>query len=150
MNVLGNRHIGGNLRVIVINNGHGQEFEMYNHAAAVLGEEVNQYVAAAGHFGQKSKDLVKHYAQDLGFKYMSAETTDEFNARYEQFVSTGTDNAPIVFEIFTTNESENKALLASRSIDIDKDFDLVDQIKRILKKNIVNKGINVLRKIVRK
>lgn len=149
MNILGNRHIGSNLRLIVINNGHGQEFEMYNHAAAVLGEDVNRYVAAAGHFGKKSKDLVKHYAQDLGFKYMSAETIEEFDSQYQYFASTDNVDLPIIFEIFTTNPDENKALQLSRTIEISVDFDLDLQVKKIVRKMLGETGIKILKSILK-
>ena len=149
MNVLGNRHIGSNLRLIVINNGHGQEFEMDNHAAAVLGDEVNRYVAAAGHFGRKSKDLVKHYAQDLGFKYMSAETKEEFDSQYQCFVSTENVDLPIIFEVFTTNPDENKALLLSRSIEITNEFNLTSQVKKIVRRMVGETGFKVLKSIMK-
>ncbi len=41
-------------------------------AYRLLGEEVDSYVAAANHFGNKSKTLVKHIAEDLGFQYLTA------------------------------------------------------------------------------
>ena len=36
-----------------------------------LGEEADRYVAAAGHYGNKSHCLVKDYATDLGYEYLS-------------------------------------------------------------------------------
>lgn len=31
MNVVGNRHVGNNVRLLLINNGKGNEFRNYNH-----------------------------------------------------------------------------------------------------------------------
>ena len=38
-----------------------------------FGDEADRYISAAGHFGNQSSELVKHYAKDLGFKYLSAQ-----------------------------------------------------------------------------
>lgn len=67
MNVLGNRHMTSNLRLMVINNGKGAEFRQHINRADQFGEDTDVYIAAAGHYGNKSKDLVRHYAEDLGF-----------------------------------------------------------------------------------
>lgn len=116
MNCLGNRHIGGNVRILLINNGHGQEFENYTHAASFLGNEVNKYVAAEGHFGRKSIDLVKHYSEDLGFEYISAKSKDEFLLNYKLFVNPIIEEKPMIFEVFTNAKDENEALRCLKNI----------------------------------
>ena len=78
MNVAGNRHVGNNIRILFINNGKGTEFRNYNHLGALFGEEADNYIAAAGHFGNKSHDLVRHYAEDLGFEYLTADNKEEY------------------------------------------------------------------------
>ena len=60
MNSLGNRHIKNNIRLLVVNNGKGAEFRIYSHTAATFKEEADKYMAAAGHYGNKSKTLIKH------------------------------------------------------------------------------------------
>lgn len=134
MNSIGNRNISNNLRILVINNGHGQDFQMYNHSGAFLGEDVNKYVAAGGHYSAKSKELIKHYAEDLGFRYMKAETKDEFDDQYKEFVTTTGCTQPVLFEVFTTNESENEALKVSRTIDMDVELVVKAKIKSILRR----------------
>ena len=116
MNSMGNRHIGCNLRILVINNGHGQEFEMYNHGAAFLGDEVNKYVAAEGHYGSKSTNLIKHYAIDLGFEYMTASDSVTFDKLYGDFISSRKKEKPVIFEVFTDKTDENQALKIIRNI----------------------------------
>ena len=69
MNALGNRYFGKNVRILLVNNGKGTEFRHYSHPASILKEDADPFVAAAGHYGNKSGELVKHYAQDLGFEY---------------------------------------------------------------------------------
>ena len=88
MNSIGNRHVGNNLRIMLINNGVGTEFKNYNHPAAAFGETADSYMAAMGHNGNKSKDLVCHYATDLGFMYLSASGKEEFMENVNIFTST--------------------------------------------------------------
>lgn len=110
MNALGNRYIGNNLRILLVNNGRGTEFRMYNHLAAIFGEDADPFIAAAGHFGKQSHDLVKHYAQDLGFEYLTASTKEEYLSQVDHFVSPEKFSKPILFEVFTTPEWESSAL----------------------------------------
>lgn len=132
INSIGNRHISNNLRLLIINNGHGQEFEMYNHGAAFLGKDVNQFVAAGGHFGNKSKNLVKHFAEDLSFQYLSASTIDEFNSNVEKFIQQ-TLVKSIVFEVFTNEKDENEALRRIRNIDSNMNVVVKRKVKKIIK-----------------
>lgn len=147
MNVLGNRHIGKNVRLLVINNAIGQQFKNPGHPAAIsLGEMVDEYVAAAGHFGNKSVVLLKHYAEDLGFEYISASSKSEFMGGIDRFVSPQIGNKSIVFEVFTNSEEEAEALERMNSLDVDTSFAAKDAIKKI----IGNKGINIARNILRR
>ena len=77
MNALGNRHVGNNVRILMINNGRGQEFRNYINPAYKWGESADEYVAAGRHFGNKSNDLMRHMAEDLGYEYMCASTKEE-------------------------------------------------------------------------
>lgn len=116
MNVLGNRHLGKNLRILIVNNGKGTEFRQFNHTAAQHGNEADDYIAAAGHFGDKSPCLVKSYVEALGFRYMSASSKEHFLEMSEGFLNPEIDDKSIVFEIFTRSEDESDALEAIMSI----------------------------------
>lgn len=107
MNVLGNRHIDNNVRLMVVNNGVGVEFKFYHHQSDFL--DVDKYIGAAGHFGNKSHELLKHYSEDLGFEYLSASNKEEFEKVYSRFVSDKKDK-PILFEVFTNASDDDKAL----------------------------------------
>ena len=107
MNVLGNRHIDNNVRLMVVNNGVGVEFKFYHHQSDFL--DVDKYIGAAGHFGNKSHELLKHYSEDLGFEYLSASNKEEFEKVYSRFVSEKKDK-PILFEVFTNAFDDDKAL----------------------------------------
>lgn len=110
MNSLGNRHLPSNIRIILINNGCGIEFKNYRHPSSEFGDDADLYMAAAGHFGNKSKELVKHYVTDLGFDYYSASSKEEFNDLKHIILNDTERNKPLLIEIFTTAEEESKAL----------------------------------------
>lgn len=78
MNALGNRHIRNNLRLLLVNNGKGQEFRNYQHPASLLDDDCDKYVAAGGHYGKQSPTLVKYYAESMGFRYLTASSKKSF------------------------------------------------------------------------
>ena len=128
LNVLGNHHVGNNVRVMLINNGRGTEFHNFDHPASCFGADGDSYMAAAGHFGNKSQDLVKHYATDLGYGYMSARNKDEFLAQYELFFSPVSKERPIIFEVFTDSDDESNALKLLKTTLMDSKAKLKDAL----------------------
>jgi len=146
LNVLGNRHIGKNIRILLVNNGIGGEFKLSIHYAAVLGEDADKYVAAGGHFGEKSPNLVKHFAQDLGFEYLSASDKESFLKAMVQFTTPTLSNKPMVFEIFTDSKVESDTLDMICHIDVD----TMGTAKNIAKGILGDKGIKTLKKILGK
>lgn len=117
MNSLGNRHVGNNVRLLIVNNGRGTEFRNFYHVGSTFGDVADKYIAASGHFGKQSKLLVRHFAEDLGYEYMTASTKDEFLSQYEHFVYPSALDKPIVFEIFTNSPDESYALLSMWNIE---------------------------------
>lgn len=116
LNFAGSRHIKSNVRILLINNGRGTEFRMYNNYAAQFGEDADKFIAAAGHFGNRSKNLVKHYAQDLGFEYLTASNKTEYLTNLKRFVTPAQLPKPIIFEVFTDPQDESDALRMIRTI----------------------------------
>lgn len=131
MNSLGNRHVGNNLRIMLVNNAKGSEFKLYSHPASKLGSEADEYIAAARHYGNKSPQLVKHYSEDLGFQYLSASCKVEFLEVYPKFLVKHSDR-PILFEVFTNSEDENKALFSINNILVSKEAQIKDKIKALV------------------
>lgn len=117
MNVLGNRHLGSNLRLILINNGCGTEFKNYNHMASKFSEETDPYIAAAGHYGNKSGLLVKNYAENLGFEYKSIFSKEDYLNVLPELVSEKMLDKSLLIEVFTNNEDESRALKIINTID---------------------------------
>lgn len=110
MNVLGIRDLPSNIRIILINNGKGNEFRNYHHTASIFGEDTDKFIAAAGHFGNKSASLVKHYSEDLGFKYYCASDKEQFSKIIPEIISENISDCPSLVEVFTDTENESKAL----------------------------------------
>ena len=147
MNVLGNRHVGNNVRILLINNGRGTEFRNYDNPGARFGEAADDYIAAAGHYGKQSKDLVRHYAEDLGFKYISATNKEEFLAVKDEFLSTNIGDSPILLECFTNSEDESNALQTIRNIIKQPEPSMVQKAKTMVASVVGEKGINAINKL---
>lgn len=148
MNVIGNRHVGSNVRILLINNGKGNEFRNYNHPCYFLGEEADRYVAAAGHYGNKSSKLVRDYATDLGYEYLTASDKEEFNAIINRFLTPEMTDKPILLEVFTETDDESKALEQALNIVTNSNFKLKSCIKTIAKEVLGEQGMTAVKKIL--
>lgn len=146
MNVVGNHIVQNNVRIMLVNNGRGTEFRNYNHPAEKFGEVADRFMAAAGHFGKKSHELIKHYAQDLGYEYLTASTKEEFLANYEKFLSPEITEKPILFEVFTNSEEESEALRLIRNIE----SDASTTAKHLIKNVIGQEGVSKIKKLLGK
>jgi len=107
MNALGIRHVGRNIRLIVVNNNMGVEFRLNRKIELVFGEKIEPLVAAEGHFGS-----AKGWVESMGFHYMSAATKDEFLFEIVDFCNADVAffEKPVVFEVFTKASDEQQAL----------------------------------------
>jgi len=144
MNALGNRHIGNNVRILLVNNGVGTEFKLYQHPASKLGSEANRYIAAGGHYGHKSPELVRHYAEALGFEYHAVSSKQSFEEVLPRLVTTESLSCPILVEVFTEEEKENEALWMINNIVKSK----ANKGKEIVKKVLGESVVRSIRKIV--
>lgn len=149
MNVIGNRHIGNNVRILLINNGKGNEFRNYGHPCFFLGDEADKYIAAAGHYGNMSNLLVKNYAENLGYDYLKAANKEEFISVIEHFLSPHIGDRPILFEVFTETDDESNALETILNIVIDQKAQIKSNIKKAVKKVVGDKGIETIMKIIK-
>lgn len=145
LNAIGNRHVSSNLRILVVNNGKGMEFKMKGNPAVQFGDETDDYIAAAGHFGSKSPTLIKDYATNLGFKYMSASNKQEFQNVYSEFISLEMFDKPLLFEVFTNDEDE--AFAYKHIQQIEKDFK--SSAKNAVKSILGESNINLIKKIIK-
>lgn len=116
LNSLGNRHVGNNVRILLINNAVGAEFKLSTHFCYAFENEADKYMAAAGHYGAKSPCLIKNYTEALGFQYLSATNKEEFLSALEIFTTPNVTDRPMLLEVFTSHEDENEALRLMTSI----------------------------------
>ncbi|MDE7445444.1 MAG: 2-succinyl-5-enolpyruvyl-6-hydroxy-3-cyclohexene-1-carboxylate synthase [Lachnospiraceae bacterium] len=116
MNCIGNRHIGNNVRIMVINNGRGAEFRLYDQPWQKFGKAADEFGAAAGHFGDKSAELVRDYTRALGFRYLGVHTKAEFLESVEVFFDERDAGNPILMEVFIEFQDESEALRILKSL----------------------------------
>lgn len=144
MNALGNRHVGKNLRILLVNNGKGTEFRQYGHSAADFGDVADKFIAAAGHFGQKSPTLVRSYAEALGFEYLSAGSKEEFDKVHERFLNPAVTDRPMIFEVFTDSVEESQALETIMNLE----ESLKNKTRQIAKQLLGESKLNTLKKMI--
>lgn len=144
LNALGNRHIGNNVRILLINNAIGAEFKIGSHFCYTFKDDADKYMAAAGHYGAKSPVLVKHFSEDLGFQYLSATNKEEFLSALETFTNPNITDQPMILEVFTTHENENEALRLMTSITMDSKQKVADAIRSVAGE----KGIKVIKSLL--
>lgn len=147
LNSIGNRHIGNNFRLMLINNGLGAEFITGSVAkSAGMGDDTYPYVAAKGHFGSKSKDFVRHIAEDLGFEYLSASDKGEYLSALPKFTQAEMTEKPMLLEVFTEDAMENEALEIMRNLETT----AVGSMKQLAKNILGEKGVQAVKKILNK
>lgn len=144
INSLGNRHVSNNVRIMLINNGRGTEFRNYNHPAERFSKDADAYMAAAGHFGKKSHLLIRHYAEDLGYEYLSADSKESYLKNIDRFLTPEITDRPMLFEIFTDSKDESDAIYLMRHLAVSKK----GEAKQVVKKVLGEKGVSVVKKML--
>lgn len=132
MNVLGNRHLSHNFRVLLVNNGNGTEFTQFGHPGSELGSAANRFIAAGGHFGRQSTTLVRNYAEALGIEYISITEKSELESAASVWLEPGARERPLLIEAFTAPEDESKALKAMKSLETGRKADAKELAKAML------------------
>lgn len=151
MNVLGNRHIAKNLRILLINNGLGDEFRMWDSPAHnALGEDVRPYVAAEGHYGGIQNSPVKGYVESMGYKYLCASSKEEVMACIPEFTSTAM-NQSIVFEVVVKPEDDTESMDILRNVlpVAAEKVSLKKKIKRSIKNVIGGEKIEAIKTLLK-
>ena len=148
LNAISNHNVLHNVRILLINNGCGTEFKNYNHFAAQFGDDADPYIAAMGHYGQKSPRLVRDYATDLGFTYLTASNKEEYRAILDQFVNPEMADKPMLLEVFTDHRDESDALNLINHVVVDPPT-ATDVAKKLAKGLLGDKGVQTLKRLVK-
>lgn len=146
LNSMGNRHIPKNLRILMINNGGGCEFELSSHFGSQFGEQTGDFISAGGHFGSKSSLLIKNYAENLGFKYMASHNKETFEEVFAAFICPNESHQPIIFECFTDFEAESTALELMSAIDTTEHPSPQQSVAKMLVKKGVDTTVEIMLK----
>lgn len=146
MNSLGNRDISDNLRILLINNNGGGIFKLKSAPGhKFFGDEAtDEYIAAADHFGKGEGDLIKNFVENLGFKYISAKSKEEFDSVYLEFVSAEDTDKPVFFEVFTKDYDDREAFNIMSSIE----QEAGSAVKNVAKQILGEKGTGFVKKII--
>lgn len=91
--------------------------DVQNAVCLAMNAPSARFIAAAGHYGNKSSLLVKNYAENLGFEYISASDKEEYLAHLDEFISPSIGERPIVFEVFTNSEDEALTIISTACTD---------------------------------
>lgn len=133
----------------IVDNGKGTEFRLSVHKEFQKDESADEFISAAGHFGNCSPTLVKNFSSSLGFEYISASNKDEFDKEYKKFTSNKISEKPILFEVFTTTEDEDAALTLIQSIEVDYKEYTKKYTKNLVRNMLGDSTIKNIKKIIK-
>ena len=111
-----------------------------------MGILANSYIAAEGHNGKKSKEIVRHYATDLGFRYLKAENKEEYINNLPEFFCADPEGQPVIFEVFTQTEDETEALRLLYNLETSMTASARNMVKAVLGES----GVNEIKKMLGK
>lgn len=149
LNALGNRHVGNNLRILLINNGRGAEFRLFSHPCYQWGERADLYMSAAGHYGNQHSELVCKYVENLGFKYMSASNKDEFEENYKSFVDVSDLSQSIVFELFINQRDESAVMEIFLKLITTSKTKVLNSLKGVIKELVPAQIIDIANRVLK-
>lgn len=140
MNSMRIRHVGNNVRILLINNGGGEEF-YYNKT----------WMAPTGdlHTSARHHTKAEGWVKEAGFEYLSAVDKESFDKALEKFMVTDSDK-PILLEVFTEMSTDAKVLhdyYESNMTVTEKGY---HNAKKIAKNILGDKGIQAVKKILHK
>ncbi len=106
MNVLSNKELGSNFKLVVINNQGGQEFRNNKGLVNAVGKNVEPLVAAAaaGHHVPS----IEGWAVQTGCEYLSVRDKDSLKPKLVELCF-GSFDKPVVMEVFTDPKVEQDA-----------------------------------------
>lgn len=148
LNSLGIRNISCNVRILLINNGNGTEFRNYSCIASQFGEDTKRYISASGHNGAQSKKLVKDFAEDLGFKYITSDNKEDFLRLVPEFLNSQSEKS-IIFEVFTDSKLESEALYRINNLEVSRSEYVKNKTKKTLRNVLGEEKTNIVKKLLK-
>ena len=81
--------------------------------------------------------MIKHFAEDLGYEYISATNKEEYLDKLDKFISPKITDRSMVFEVFTDSKDESDAIYMINNI-IGPEETTRDKIREALPSGVVN------------
>ena len=97
----------------------------------------------------KSNLLVKNYAENLGYEYLTASNKDEFKASMGRFLMDDIAEIPILIEVLTETDDESNALEMTLNCMIDFKTEVKNKLRKTVKDVIGQKGIDTIKKVIK-
>lgn len=97
MNAAGIRHLGKNVRIILLNNGGGAEFQFFMDKKVL--PTLDNFICA------EHRKIAKGWIESLGFDYYSAKNKVELDSIFETFINES--DSPKFVEVFTSMENDS-------------------------------------------
>lgn len=147
LNVLGNRHLQNNLRIIMINNGTGYEMHTSNSVGKSFGDSAaDVYFAAGGHNGNQSRKILKHFAEDLGLEYIAIETKEDYMKNIAYITASEGHDKPLFVEVFVKMQDDDFAYEATKQTIVSSKTAVKDMAKNLLGEKKINSLKNLMRR----
>jgi len=147
LNILGNRHVGENIRILISNNGTGYEMHCANSTGlAFNASDRDMFFAAGGHNGKQSRAVLKNFAESLGFEYIKAESKEEYLKNLNKFINPDRREKPLLFEVFINMEDDDAAYNATKITITDISLAAKNMVKEILGE----KGVSNMKKLIKR
>ncbi len=121
--------IPSNVHIMIINNGVGVEFKNYSHRCSAFGHNADPFIAAKGHNGFKSSNLLKNVADSIDMRYLSASSKEEYLANVDQWL-TLSDKA-VIFEVFIEEQDDIASLKTINMLGINFKKRILNKVRRI-------------------
>lgn len=110
MNILGNRNIKNNVRILVLNNNRGVEFRLNPAIENYFADKTDILIASGGH----NTNGVKCWAEACNFSYIYADNKKDFVEQINEFCN-GEFDKPVLFEVITNVKDEQDGLKLMRT-----------------------------------
>lgn len=138
MNSMRIRHIGKNIRILLINNSGGEEF-YYN----------NTWMAPTGDLHTSARHHIKAegWVKEVGFNYLRAVDKESFDKALDEFMNLDSDK-PILLEVFTEMSTDAKVLHDYYESNITETGGMTHVVKHLVKNVLGNEGVQVVKKII--
>jgi len=128
MNAARIKHIGNNVRILLVNNGGASEFHFYVGRKNI--PSINDYISV------KHNSTARGWVESCGFKYLAASTKEDFDSVITSLVAKESEH-PILLEVFT--DMEKDAEITRQLYNLNKRED-----KGISKKKVVKKMTSII------